>query len=122
MKTIDAMSESRKRYLTLFSWFSLFAPLIVYGLCYLVYSPPYPLDRLVWWGVPWGHRYDAEVFTRHYGFLVAIVVGGLVLLADIGFKRWRLVGLPLVGLVFACWLYVQAGFFLQMFRETALAA
>jgi hypothetical protein len=110
MKTIDLMNESRKRYLTLFSWFSLVAPLIVYGLCYLVYSWPYPLPRLGTWGIP-SYRYDAEVFTRNYGFLVAIVVGGLVLLADIGFKRWRLVGLPLVGLLLACWLFVKAGFF-----------
>jgi hypothetical protein len=118
MKTIDLMNELRKRYLTFFSWFSLFAPLIVYGLCYLVYSPPYPLDRLGTWGIP-SYRYEGEVFTRHYGFLLAIVVGGLVLLADIGFKRWRLVGLPLVGLVFACWLYVQAGFFSYILLHAA---
>jgi hypothetical protein len=114
MKTIDVMNESRKKYLTVFSWFSLAAPLIVYGLCYLVYSPHW----LMWRVLPLG-RYGLEDLTRHYGFLVAAVVGGLVLLADIGFKRWRLVGLPLVGLVFGCWLYLQAGSFLLILRQIA---
>jgi len=117
MKTTDVMSDSRKRYVTLFSWFSLVAPLIVYGLCYLVYSWPHPLPRLGTWGIPI-YRYHAEVFTGRYGFLLAIIVGGLVLLADIGFKRWRLVGLPLVGLAFTCWLYVQACFFAQRLLQT----
>ena len=115
MKTIDIMNESRKRYLTVFSWFSLAAPLIVYGLCYLVYSPP---CRLMWRVLP-VDRSGAEALTGRYGFLIAAAVGGLVLLADIGFKRWRLVWLPLAGLVLWYWFYVQAGSFLQMLRQTS---
>ena len=65
------------------------------------------------------HRYNGEVLIGRCGFLVAAAVGAFVLIGDIGFKRWRFVWLPLVGLAFTYWLYVRAGLFLQMLRQTS---
>jgi len=108
------MNDSHKRYFTFFSWFSLAAPFIAYGLCFMVYSPP----CLYIWRILPEDRYNLEVLTRCYGFLVAGVVGGFVLFADIGFKRWLLVWLPVVGLAFGFWLFVQASWFTYILAST----
>ena len=101
------MNDSRTRYLTFFSWFSLAAPFIAYGLCILVYFHP----NFWHWILPARIApmpFMAVVHTRHYGFLVATVIAAFVLLGDIRFRRWRLVWLPLAGLMFAYLLYAWA--------------
>jgi len=101
------MNDSPKRYLTFFSWFSLAAPFIAYGLCIMVYFHP---D--FWsWILPLRIApmpFMALVHTRHYGFLVATVIAAFVLFGDIRFRRWRLIWLPLIGLMFAYLLYILA--------------
>ena len=88
-----------------FSWFSLAAPFIAYGLCILVYYHP---DFWSWIPRIAPMPFEAGVATRRYGFLVTSVIVAFVLFGDIRFKRWRLVWLPLVGLVFAYCLYLWA--------------
>jgi len=103
--SLGAMNNSRKRHLTFFSWFSLAAPFIAYGLCILAYDHP---DLWSWIPLNAPMPFKAVFLTRRYGFLVAAVIAACVLFGDIRFRRWRLVWLPLIGLMFAYLLYILA--------------
>src|SRR5436309_11597483 len=97
------MNASRTRFLRFLSWFSLLVPFIAYSLCFVVFSSPY---SWVSWISP--YRYSSVVLSRRYAFLVVAAIGVSVFFADLGFKRWRVVWLPLAGLAVAYWLYVRA--------------
>jgi hypothetical protein len=105
MKTMGFMNDSSTRRLTFLSWFSLAAPLIAYGLCIVAFYHP---DLWSW--IPWREPmpFRAPLVTKHYGFLAALVIAILAIFGDIKFKRWRLIGLPVAGLILAYCLYILA--------------
>jgi hypothetical protein len=94
------MSTAHINFLRWSSWASLVVPLIAYVLCsevstghFFSHAPLYGRN------IP---------LLRHYAFLVSTIIGGLVLLGDVGFKRWLLLWLPLVSLLLTYLLYVGA--------------
>lgn len=85
------------------SWLSLLVPLVAYILCsevstghLFLHSPPYGRNVVV---------------LRDYAFLVSAVVGGLVFLANVRFRQWKLLWVPLVSMALTCLLYTAADIF-----------
>jgi hypothetical protein len=100
------MKSSKSGFLTFLSWLSLAVPCFAFCLCYAAYSAPYP------W-ISWisGFRAGAVTLTWHGAFLIAGLIGVIALFGDIRFRRWRLVWLPVAGLILGVVLYVLASGF-----------
>lgn len=96
---------SKMGYLGLFSWFSLAAPFIASALCEWVFTHP-------WYH--WG-TYASIVFTRHYAFLSSSTLGLVALVADVGFRQWRLIWMPLAGLALTYLFHAWAAGFTNVF-------
>jgi len=97
------MDTSRINVLRWSSWASLALPVVAYILCSEVST-----SHLFFHAPPWGQN---VVMLRQYAFLGCAVIGAIVLLGDIGFKRWNLFWLPLVSMVLTYLLYVEAARF-----------
>lgn len=97
------MRTSHKTFLTWSSLASLAVPLIAYVLCSEVST-----GRFFYHAPPWGRNVG---FLRHYAFLVSAIIGVVVLLGDVGLKRWWLSWLPLMSLIFTYLLYIEAAWF-----------
>ena len=97
------MRTSHKISLAWLSLVSLAVPLVAYVLCSEVST-----SHLFLHAPPWGRNVG---LLRHYAFLVSAIFGVVVLLGDVGFKRWWLFWLPLVSLILTYLLYVKADVF-----------
>ena len=101
------MRTSHKTFLTWLSLASLAVPLVTYVMCSEVST-----SHLFFHAPPWGHNVG---LLRHYAFLVSAIFGVVVLLGDVGFKRWWLFWLPLVSLTLTYLLYIEAAWFTRFF-------
>jgi hypothetical protein len=90
------------------SWASLVVPLVGYALCSLNST-----GHLLVHAPPWGRSVGV---LRVYAFLVSATIGFIVLLGDVGFRRWRLCWLPLAGLILTYLLYAEAAWFTRFFQ------
>jgi hypothetical protein len=97
------MSILHSHFLKWASWASLVAPFIAYVLCSEVST-----GHLFIHAPPYGQNVGLLVLCA---FLVSAMVGVFVLLADVGFKRWRFFWLPLAGLILTYLLFVKALWF-----------
>lgn len=97
------MSTSRINLLKWSSLASLAVPLIAYVLCSEIST-----SHLFFHAPPWGRNVG---LLRDYAFLVSAIIGVVVLLGDVGFKRWWLFWLPLAGLILTYFLYIEAAWF-----------
>ena len=97
------MRTSHKTFLTWLSLASLAVPLVAYVLCSEVST-----SHVFFHAPPWGRNVG---LLRHYVFLGSAIFGVVVLLGDVGFRRWCLFWLPLVGLTLTYLLYVEAAWF-----------
>jgi len=102
--TMNASLTNRLRW---YSWMSLLLPIVAYVVCseastgHLFFHQP-------------SHGRNVGQL-RHYAFLVSMIIGSVVLLGDIGFKRWRLFWLPFVSLIFTYLLYIEAAWFTRFY-------
>ena len=85
------------------SWASLALPLLAYVLCSEVST-----RHLFFHAPPWGQNVSS---LRFAAFLTSAIIGALILLGTVAFKRWRLLLFPLASLMLTYLLYVQAAWF-----------
>jgi len=91
------MNPSRRKILLWASWLSLALPLVAFVICSEVST-----GHLTFHHPLFGHNVGP---LRYYAFLLTAIFGSLVLLADLGCKRWWLLWLPLAGLGFTWWFW-----------------
>jgi hypothetical protein len=92
-----AGSTSHVRLLRWSSWVSLLVPFIAYVLCSEAST-----GHLILQVPPYGRNVG---LLRHYAFLASTIIASSVLVADVGFKRRRLIWLPLASLILTYFLY-----------------
>jgi hypothetical protein len=78
-------------------------PLIAYVLC-----SEFSTRHLFFHAPPWGQNVG---WLRHYAFLASAIIGVIVFVGDVGFKRWWLLWLPLASLILTNLLYIEAAWF-----------
>jgi hypothetical protein len=103
------MRTSHKTFLTWLSLASLAVPLVAYVMCSEVST-----SHLFFHAPPWGRNVGLLI---HYSFLVSAIIGVIILLGDVGFRRWWLALLPLLSLIFTYLLYIQAAWFFARFLD-----
>lgn len=91
-------------------WFSL-ASLILPFVAYLLCSV-FSTGRFFLHAPSYGRN---VVLLREYAFLASAIVGGMILLADLRFRWWRLVWLPLASLILTCFLFVWSAIFVGFY-------
>ena len=89
------MSTSHTKFLSWASWASLAVPLIAFVLYRAAYTQQ------------WLSTWHDLFLVRRYTFLVSAIVVAFILFGDVGFKRWRLLWLPLAALVLTCYLFAM---------------
>ena len=94
--SLGATSTSHISFFRWSSWASLVVPLIANVLF---------LKSSHFWFSP--EPFHSEILMRHYAFMVSTIIAVLILLADVGFKQWRLFWLPLVSLMLTYLLYCE---------------
>lgn len=97
---LDIMTASRRNFLIWASWLSLVLPLVSFVICSEVST-----GHLIFHHPLYGHNVGP---LRYYAFLLTAIFGLLVLLADLGSKRWWLLWLPLASFGLTWWLYQAA--------------
>lgn len=97
------MLASPKTSLTWLSLASLVVPLVAYVLCSEVST-----SHIFFHAPLFGRNVG---LLRLYAFLSSAIFGVVVLLVDVGFRRWRLFWLPLVSLTLTCLLFIEAAWF-----------
>ena len=53
----------------------------------------------------WASTWAGMFLVRRYAFTVSGIVVGFIFLAEVGFKRWRLLWLPLASLLLTYYFY-----------------
>ena len=94
------MNPSRRKILVWASWLSLALPLVAFVICSEAST-----GHLMFHHPLFGRNVG---MLRYYTFLLTAVFGSLVMLTDVGCKRWWLLWLPLAGLGLTWWLYQAA--------------
>jgi hypothetical protein len=97
------MRASPKTSLTWLSLASLVVPLVAYVLCSEVST-----SHILFHAPLFGRNVG---LLRFYAFLSSAIFGVVILLADVGFRRWRLFWLPLVSLTLTSLLFIEAAWF-----------
>ena len=98
-KSSQASGHSERVKITILkwsSWVSLVVPFIAVILC---------RESSHFWFSP--EPFHSKILMRHYAFMVSTIIVVFILLADVGFKQWRLFWLPLVSLMLTYLFYFQ---------------